>query len=223
MVEFHNRQYSLDERGEKMERKLFNTKNIVLMAVFAALGAVLMLFEFPIPFIAPNFYQIDLSELPILVGSFIMGPLAGVIMEAVKILLKLLIKGTSTAYVGDLANFVVGCCLVVPASLIYKYKRTFKGALIGLGVGILSMSLIGTLSNYFVMIPFYVKNFGMPLDAIIGMGAKINKAISNKLTFCVICVLPFNLVKGFVDSVLTLLIYKRISNLIKKIGNKSNK
>ena len=97
-------------------KKVFTTKNLVLMAMFSALAAVLMLWEFPIPFIAPNFYEIDLSEIPILVGSFIMGPVSGVIMEAIKIILKLLIKGTSTAYVGDFANFCIGVCLVVPAS-----------------------------------------------------------------------------------------------------------
>ena len=91
-------------------KKVFTTKNLVLMAMFSALAAVLMLWEFPIPFIAPNFYEIDLSEIPILVGSFIMGPVSGVIMEAIKIILKLLIKGTSTAYVGDFANFCVGVC-----------------------------------------------------------------------------------------------------------------
>lgn len=95
-------------------KKVFTTKNLVLMAMFSALAAVLMLWEFPIPFIAPNFYEIDLSEIPILVGSFIMGPVSGVIMEAIKIILKLLIKGTSTAYVGDFANFCIGVCLVVP-------------------------------------------------------------------------------------------------------------
>ncbi|WP_302674685.1 ECF transporter S component, partial [Eubacterium sp. CAG:161] len=94
-------------------KELFNTKNLVLMAVFAALGGVLMLWEFPIPFIAPGFYEMDLSEVPVLIGSFIAGPVAGVIMEAVKIIIKIMIKGTSTAYVGDFANFCIGCCFIV--------------------------------------------------------------------------------------------------------------
>jgi riboflavin transporter FmnP len=201
-------------------KKLFTTKNLVLMALFSALAAVLMLWEFPIPFIAPSFYEIDLSEIPVLVGSFIMGPVAGVIMEAVKILLKLLIKGTSTAYVGDFANFCVGCCLVIPASIIYKHKKSKKNALIGMAVGTLVMAVAGVALNYFIMIPFYVKAFGMPLDAIIGAGASINSLISNKLTFVLICVAPFNIVKGVIDGFITALIYKRISTLIKSIGNK---
>lgn len=201
-------------------KKLFTTKNLVLMAIFAALAAVLMLLEFPLPFIAPSFYEIDLSEIPVLIGSFIMGPVAGVIMEAVKILLKLLIKGTSTAYVGDFANFVIGCCLVVPASVIYKRYKTKKGAFIGMLVGTVVMAVAGTIMNYFVLIPFYVKAYGMPLDAIIGMGAKINSLISNKWTFVLVCVAPFNIVKGVIDSLITALVYKRISTFIKGIGNK---
>ena len=159
------------------------------MAMFSVLGAVLMLFEFPIPFIAPSFYEIDLSEIPILIGSFIMGPVSGVIMEAVKILLKILIKGTSTAYVGDLANFCIGCCFIVPASIIYKHKKSRKNAFIGMVVGAVFMAIAGIILNYFVLIPFYVKAFGMPLDAIIEAGASINSLICNKFTFVLINVI----------------------------------
>ena len=179
-----------------------------------------MLLEFPIPFIAPPFYEIDLSEIPILVGSFIMGPVAGVLMEAVKILLKLLIKGTSTAYVGDFANFCIGCCLIIPASVIYKHKKSKKNAFIGMAVGTAVMAVAGVILNYFVMIPFYVKFYGMPLDAIIGAGASINSLICNKLTFVLICVAPFNMIKGIIDGLITALIYKRISTFIKGIEHK---
>jgi riboflavin transporter FmnP len=202
-------------------KKLFTTKNLVLMAIFSALGAVLMLFEFPIPFIAPNFYEIDLSEIPILIGSFIMGPVSGIIMEAIKILLKLLVKGTSTAYVGDLANFLIGCSLVVPASIIYKRKKSKKNAFIGMLVGTAFMTVAGVVFNYFILIPFYVKAFGMPLDYIIAAGAKINSAVSNKFNFTLICVAPFNIVKGIVDGLITAVIYKRISTFIKGIGSKN--
>lgn len=199
--------------------KLFTTKNLVLMAMFSALATVLMLLEFPIPVIAPSFYEIDLSEIPILIGSFIMGPVAGVIMEAVKILLKLLIKGTTTAYVGDLANFCIGCCLVVPASIIYKYKKCKKNAIVGMAVGTVIMAIVGVVFNYFVLIPFYVK-VGMPLDDIIHAGASINPLIKNTFSFVLICVAPFNIIKGVIDGLITALIYKRISLLIKGIGNK---
>ena len=198
-------------------KKVFTTKNLVLMAMFSALAAVLMLWEFPIPFIAPNFYEIDLSEIPILVGSFIMGPVSGVIMEAIKIILKLLIKGTSTAYVGDFANFCIGVCLVVPASITYQKHKTKKNAFIGMLVGTLFMAVAGVVLNYFVMIPFYVKAFGMPLEAIIGAGAKIQPLVTNKLSFTIVCVAPFNIVKGIIVSLVTALIYKHISAFVKTI------
>lgn len=198
-------------------KKVFTTKNLVLMAMFSALAAVLMLWEFPIPFIAPNFYEIDLSEIPILVGSFIMGPVSGVIMEAIKIILKLLIKGTSTAYVGDFANFCIGVCLVVPASIIYQKYKTKKNAFIGMLAGTLFMAVAGVVLNYFVMIPFYVKAFGMPLEAIIGAGAKIQPLVTNKLSFTIVCVAPFNIVKGIIVSLVTALIYKHISAFVKTI------
>ena len=198
-------------------KKVFTTKNLVLMAMFSALAAVLMLWEFPIPFIAPNFYEIDLSEIPILVGSFIMGPVSGVIMEAIKIILKLLIKGTSTAYVGDFANFCVGVCLVVPASIIYQKHKTKKNAFIGMLVGTLFMAVAGVVLNYFVMIPFYVKAFGMPLEAIIGAGAKSQPLVTNELRFTIVCVAPFNIVKGIIVSLVTALIYKHISAFVKTI------
>ena len=198
-------------------KKVFTTKNLVLMAMFSALAAVLMLWEFPIPFIAPNFYEIDLSEIPILVGSFIMGPVSGVIMEAIQIILKLLIKGTSTAYVGDFANFCIGVCLVVPASIIYQKHKTKKNAFIGMLVGTLFMAVAGVVLNYFVMIPFYVKAFGMPLEAIIGAGAKIQPLVTNKLSFTIVCVAPFNIVKGIIVSLVTALIYKHISAFVKTI------
>ena len=198
-------------------KKVFTTKNLVLMAMFSALAAVLMLWEFPIPFIAPNFYEIDLSEIPILVGSFIMGPVSGVIMEAIKIILKLLIKGTSTAYVGDFANFCIGVCLVVPASIIYQKHKTKKNAFIGMLAGTLFMAVAGVVLNYFVMIPFYVKAFGMPLEAIIGAGANIQPLVTNKLSFTIVCVAPFNIVKGIIVSLVTALIYKHISAFVKTI------
>lgn len=207
-------------REEKKMKKLFETKSLVLMAVFAALGGVLMILEFPIPFIAPEFYKIDLSEIPVLIGSFILGPVAGVVIELVKILIKLLIKGTSTGGVGEIANFLIGCCLILPPSIIYKRSKTRKSAYIGLAIGVLTMAVVGGAINYFIMIPFYVNAFKMPLDVIIQMGAKINKAISNKFMFVLICVVPFNLVKGIIDGVIVALIYKRISKFIKKIGNK---
>lgn len=196
-----------------MKRKqLLSVKNVVLMGMFGALAAVLMLFEFPLPFIAPPFYGLDLSEIPVLVGTFAMGPVAGVIIEFVKILVKLLLKPTSTGGVGEFANFCIGCALILPAGWIYKIKRTKKSAVTGMAVGTVSMAVVGAILNAVVMLPFY-SNF-MPLDTIIAAGAAINPAISNIWTFVILAVAPFNLIKGGIVSLVTALVYKRISIII---------
>ena len=193
-------------------KKLFHVRNVVLMGMLGAVGAVLMLFEFPLPFIAPSFYGLDLSEIPVLIGSFSMGPLAGAVIEAVKILVKLVLKPTSTGFVGEFSNVCIGCALVLPAGLIYKFKKTKKGAVIGMIVGTLCMTTVGAVLNAVVMLPFY-SNF-MPLESIIEAGAAINPAISNVWTFVILAVAPFNLIKGALVSVVTALVYKRISVII---------
>lgn len=202
-----------------MKEKLLTTKNVVVMGMFSALAAVLMLFEIPLPFIAPSFYGLDLAEVPILVGTFALGPVAGVIMEVVKVLIKLVMKPTSTGFVGELANIAIGCSLVVPAGLIYHLKKTKKSAMVGMVIGAIFMAVAGVVINAVVMLPFY-SNF-MPLETIIAAGAAINPAVSNIWTFAIICVGPFNLLKGAVVSVITSLVYKRISVMIHSFGRKS--
>lgn len=199
------------------ENKLLTTKNVVFMGMFGALAGVLMVFELPLPFLAPSFYGLDLSEVPILVGSFALGPVAGAVMELIKILVKLVLKPTSTGFVGELANLTFGCAMVVPAGLIYRFRRTKKGAMIGLGVGTVVMTLAAIVGNALVMLPFY-SNF-MPLDTIIAAGAAINPAVSNVWTFSLVCVGPFNVVKGVVVSLITALVYKRVSVVIHGAGD----
>lgn len=199
-----------------MKEKLLTTKNLVLMGMLGALAAVLMLFEFPLAFIAPSFYGLDLSEVPVLVGAFSMGPAAGAIIEFVKILIKLVLKPTTTGFVGEAANFVVGCALVIPAAVIYHIKKSKKSAICGMIVGTIVMALCGVVVNAVVMLPFYSKV--MPLESILALGAAINPAVNSIWSFAIICVGPFNLVKGAVVSFVTQLIYKRISNLIHSIG-----
>lgn len=191
------------------------TRNLVQIAMCGALAAVLMYFEFPLPFIAPPFYEIDLSEVPVLVGTFSMGPLAGAAIELIKVLLKLLIKGTSTAYVGDFANFLIGCCFVLPAGIIYKMHKTKKQAIIAMTSGTLIMAIAGAILNAFLLLPFYSQLYGMPMEALIEMGTKVNSHINNVFTFVAIAVVPFNLIKGFIVSLITALIYKRVRVIIR--------
>ena len=174
-----------------------------------------MFIEFPLPFIAPSFYEFDFSEVPVLVGTYSMGPVAGVIIELVKILVKFLIKGTSTGGVGELANFIIGCSLILPAGLIYKHKKSRKSALIGMLTGTITMAVVGILFNTFVLVPLY-SNF-MPIEAIISLGKEIVPFISDTFTFCIFCVGPFNIVKGLIISLIVFFIYKPLSNLIRSI------
>ena len=184
------------------------------MGMLSAIAVVLMLFEIPLPF-APSFYEIDFSEVPVLIGSFAMGPLAGAAIELVKILLNFAINGTTTAGVGELANFLIGCAMVVPAALIYKKKHTRTGAIVGMVTGTLFMAFVGCFLNAFVLLPTYAKAFGMPIDALVGMGTAVNSHITSLTTFVIFAVAPFNLLKGFLVSLIVFLIYKKISPIFK--------
>ena len=184
------------------------------MGMLSAIAVVLMLFEIPLPF-APSFYEIDFSEVPVLIGCFTMGPLAGAIIELLKILLNFAINGTATAGVGEVANFLIGCAFVIPAAVIYKKKRTRTGAIIGMVTGTLFMTFIGCFLNAFVLLPTYAKAFGMPIDALVGMGTSVNSHITSLTTFVIFAVAPFNLLKGFLVSLIVFLIYKKISPILK--------
>ena len=189
-------------------------RHMAQMGMLAAISVVLMLFEIPLPF-APAFYEIDFSEVPVLVGSFAMGPLAGAGIEFLKILLNFAVNGTDTAGVGEFANFLIGCALVVPAALVYRKRRTKSGAVIGMIVGTAFMTFVGCYLNACVLLPAYAKAFGMPMDALVGMGSAVNHYITDLTTFAVFAVAPFNLLKGFLVSLIVLLIYKKIRPVLK--------
>lgn len=206
----------LAERHLCKDRKQFsNTHYISYTAIFSAISGVLMLMEIPL-FFAPGFYKLDISEMPVLICTFYLGPVAGVTAELLKVMVKLLIKGTSTAFVGDFANFVVGCSFILPASIIYHALPGRKTAIIGMGVGTLVLTVFGSLFNGFYLIPKFAVLFGMPVDAIVAMGTKVNAAITDVWTLVAFAVVPFNLVKGVAVSALTFLLYKRISPILHK-------
>ena len=193
------------------KRKVTSARRICIIAICSAIAVVLHVLDFPLVFLAPEFYKLDFSELPVLLCGFYLGPSATVACEGVKILLKLLLKGTSTAFVGDLANFVVGCSLVLPAVIFYHVNKSRHSALIGLILGTLSMTVFGTAFNAVYLLPKFAQLYGIPLDAIIGMGTAIHPGVNNVTTFVVMCVAPLNVVKGTMVSVLTLLLYKRVA------------
>ena len=202
------------QKKNGVSEPIFSTRKVAMIGMFSAIAMILHLFDFPLPF-APGFYKLDFSELPILVGTFAFGPAAGVMMEFVKIMLKLLIKGTSTAFVGDLANFVIGCSLILPASILYMFKKTRRNAVFACVVGSLIMTVFGTAFNAVYLLPAFSKLFGMPLEAIIAAGAEINGNINSITSFVCFAVAPINLIKSVAASAVTMVIYKPLSPILK--------
>ncbi len=194
--------------------RVLSTRKIAMIGVFSAVAMILHILDFPVPF-APPFYKLDFSELPALIGTFAFGPVAGVMIEFCKILLKLLVKGTSTAFVGDLANFVIGCSFILPASIIYMFKKTKKNAIVASITGTLIMSVFGTMFNAIYLLPAFASLYGMPLEAIVAMGTEINGSINSVTTLVIFAVAPLNLLKGFSVSIVTLLVYKKLSPILK--------
>lgn len=192
-----------------------SVREISTIGMLGAIATVLMLFEIPLPF-APSFYEIDLSEVPVLIGTFALGPVAGALIELVKILLNFIINGTQTAGVGEIANYLIGCAMCIPAGMIYQKMKNKKGAWIGLVTGTLVMTVFGCFINAYVLLPTYAKAFRIPIDGLVGMGTAINGNITNLFTFVLFAVVPFNLLKGILVSIVVLLIYKKISPIIKK-------
>ncbi|ARP49847.1 MULTISPECIES: ECF transporter S component [Caproicibacterium] len=198
----------------KKTAKLTSTRSIAVIGILGALSAVVMAFEFPLPFL-PAFYKLDFSEVPVLLGGFALGPAAAAVIEAMKVILHMLIGGGSqTAGIGELANFIIGCSLVVPAALIYRYHKARKTAVVGMGVGTVLMAVVGGLMNAFLLLPIYAAAFHMPLNAIIGMGTKINASINNMTTFVLFATTPLNLIKAVLVSIITFALYKYVSPVL---------
>ncbi len=199
------------ERFFPEKRQVTTARRVSIVGTCAAIATVLHVLDFPLLFLAPEFYKLDFSELPVLLCGFYLGPTATVACEGVKILLKLVVKGTSTAFVGDFANFVVGCALVLPATMWYHFHKSRHSAVIGLILGTVSMTILGSAFNAVYLLPKFAQLYGIPLDAIIGMGTAIHPSIHNVATFALLCVAPLNLIKGAAVSVLTLLLYKKVA------------
>jgi riboflavin transporter FmnP len=183
---------------------------LVGTAMLTAVSVVLSYIEFPMPF-APAFAKMDFSDLPALLAAFAYGPLAGVVVELIKNLLGLMKGGTGG--IGELANFVIGASLVVPAGLIYKLSKSRKTALIGMLVGSVCMGIVAALMNYFVLLPLYT--MFMPMDTILDMFNQVVPFIHTQFEACLFSALPGNLGKGLVISLITFVLYKHLSPILK--------
>ncbi len=199
-----------------MHTRQHNVRYMTVTAMLSAVAFALMFFEFSIPFLVPSFIQMDLSELPALIGAFAMGPWYGVIICLIKNLIHLLI--TTTGGVGELSNFILGAAFVLPAGLIYQRKKTKKNAVIGSVLGAAFMALLSVVSNYFIVYPVYTAF--LPMDTILAMYQEILPSADTLLKCLVIFNMPFTFVKGMLSVIITLLIYKHISPIIKGVSNK---
>ncbi|MBW9152505.1 ECF transporter S component [Clostridium estertheticum] len=191
--------------------KLIKMIKITLLSVMAFL---LMYIELPIP-IFPDFLKIDISDLPALLGAFALGPIAGVLIELFKNILHGFLA-SKTAFVGEFANFLVGSVLILVSGYIYKLRKNKSGAIIGLLIGTIVMSVFAAILNYFVVLPLYETVLGFPITAVVAMGSKINHNITDLNSFIIWMIIPFNIFKGIVLSVMTLALYKSVSPILHK-------
>ena len=195
------------------EKKSVNLRAVTTVGVLSALSAVLMFLSFSVPLI-PSFIKFDFSELPALLASFAFGPLAGVIVCLVKNLFNLFF--TTTAGVGELSNFILGCCFVVPADLIYKRKKSRSSALAGSLTGVATMTVIGYFTNLFIVYPFYFSAI-MPEEAVLSAYQTILPSVDSIPAALLIFNVPFTCIKGLVNVIIAFLIYKKISPVLKGI------
>ena len=200
---------TMSKRGVAVSQ---GVRKLAVIAMLSAVATVLMALSFPIPFLIPTFVKMDLSELPALLAAFSMGPVSGVAVCLIKNLVNLF--SSTTNGVGELCNFLLGVCLVVPAGLIYKYKKTRGGALMGALIGAVVMAAGSVPVNYFISYPMYT--LFMPLDTIIGKYQSLIPSVDGLVACLVIFNAPFTLLKALLDTALAFLVYKPLSPLLHK-------
>ena len=200
---------------EIMTKKVLTTKNLTMIAMFSAISAVLMVFEIQLPF-SPSFVKFDFSDLPVMIGGFLIGPFAGGIIVFMKILLHFLLNGTTSFFVGDLSNLLLTLSFVLPASFIYQQKKTKKTTIQGLLVSIICTSLLAIIFNLFLIFPLYLKVLNLKMVDLINMIHVVNPLVKDVFTMIVFSLLPFNLFKYSIVSMITMLSYKKLSILFKE-------
>ena len=191
-------------------------RRLTMAALMGAIAFILMYLNFGVPFLSP-FAEFDLSALPEMIGGFILGPAGAVEIIAVKILLILVFKGTSSMFTGEVQNFLLSLAYVLPAVLYYRKHRTKKGAAIGLVLGSALSVIVAIFTNLYLIFPAYIYLYGMSWDSIIEICSAANPWITDVPTFAAFSVVPFNVVSRAVTSVITMLVYKKISVPLKKL------
>lgn len=216
LVAFISEKLILKRIGSK--EKILSTRKIAVVGMFSAIAGVLMSLEVPLPGVIPEFYKFEIGDLPGIICGFAYGPIAGVLVEMFKVLIKVLIfRPTSTAFVGELANFVIGCSLVLPATIVYWCKKTKKGAVAACITGGLCMCIVGSLLNGLYLLPTFVRMFfGGDLETLISIGSATNPLIKNIPTFVIFAALPMNLLKSIAVGILAMFLYKPLRPFMKE-------
>jgi len=189
-------------------KRSMSTRKITSLAILSALAVIFMFLETALPFMPP-FLKLDISEIPVLLGAFAFGPGSAIIIELIKNLIHL--PFTQTAGVGELANFLAGSFFTGTAGIVYHFYKNKRGAIGAMAVGTVVMTVFSSLFNYFFMLDFYAKFYGMSMDSIVAMSAAVNVYVTDVKSLIVFAFIPFNLFKGFVVSLITAIIYKRVS------------
>ena len=192
---------------------------ITLIAIFGALAAVLMVFRFPLPFMPP-FLSFDLAGVPELIVAFTFGPLAGILVVVLRILLQLVISGTNSMFTGELQGLMLSLALVLPASIIYQHNKTKKGAIQGMVAGSITNVVVAVFTNMVIIIPFYVALYGMDMDAIISMTQAVNPYVDSTFKLVLLGIIPFNIIKNVATCLVTFVIYKKISPVMHRYAGK---
>lgn len=192
----------------------YQTRKLATLAILAALAAILMFLEIPLPFM-PEFLKYDMSEIPVLIGAFAYGPFSAIMIELVKNFVHL--PMSTTGGIGQLANFLAGAFFAGTAGVVYQYMRSKKGAVIAMLAGTAALTVFTSLFNYYVLLDLYATVLGFPLEAILKITSKVNGLVRDKETLILFAFVPFNLFKGISVSIVTFIVYKPISTLINRL------
>lgn len=192
-----------------------NAQRLTIAAIMGTLSFLFMFLAFSIPILSP-FAELDISALPELIGGFILGPVGAVEIIVMKVLLKLVFEGTSSAFTGEIQNLILSIAYVLPAVIYYQKHKTKKGAVIGILIGSILSVIISIFTNVYLIFPAFIYLYGMNWDIIIETCSKLNPYIKDLPTFVIFSVVPFNIISRTITSVMALLVYKRISNPLKK-------
>ncbi len=192
---------------------IFETHNLIKISLLSAIALAFQMIDFAVP-IFPSFLKLDVSDIPAVIGTFAMGPVAGILIELIKNILHGLLAST-TMGIGEVANFIVGISYIIPLGFVYSKNKSFKGVVAGLILGTISMVVIACVFNYFILIPAYSSLvFKQPIQVFVDIANQINKLIINFETLIIFAIAPFNLIKGIIMSILGYWLYKILKPIL---------